>query len=166
MNAKAQAQERGQVIEMTQPLTITVLKDRYQTSFMTPRNSRHRIKRVNFTPLNKLNSELDGVTVLIPQLGASLIHAHNRIPAGSSKLIMSFERHLPRRFGLADVKTAVKVMQKRIEQDACRRIIGMSHYARRTFLKQHADTQAFDVLSNKIMVRHPNCELGPAADRL
>ena len=166
MNAKAQVQERGQVEEMKQPLTIAVLKDRYQTSFMTPRTSRHRIKRVNFTPLNKINSELDGVTVLVPQLGASLIHAHNRIPAGSSKLIMSFESHLPRRFGLADNQTAVKVMQKRIEQDACRRIIGMSHYARRTFLKQHADTDAFDVLSNKLMVRHPNCELGPAADRL
>ncbi|MEL6857333.1 MAG: glycosyltransferase family 4 protein [Pseudomonadota bacterium] len=42
----------------------------------------------------------------------------------------------------------------------------MSHFAKRCFLEQHADTPTLDLLKSKLMVRHPNCELGGETDRL
>lgn len=121
---------------------------------------------MNFAPFNKVRPSLDGLTVLAPQIRADLIHAHNRIPLGRSKLIMSFESHLPRRFGLENPSELVRLMQKRIESDSCRRIIGMSHFAKRCFLEQHRESPNREALFNKLMVRHPNCELGPSQDRL
>ena len=151
---------------MSKSRNITVLKDRYQTSFMTPRRSRHRINRVHFAPLNKLRPGLDGMTIIPPQLGSDLVHAHNRIPLGRSKFIMSYESALPRRFGVPDRSYLLQMSQRRIESNACRRIIGMSHFANRCFLEQHADTPTLELLKRKLMVRHPNCELGPETDRL
>lgn len=106
------------------------------------------------------------MTILPPQIDTDLIHAHNRIPLGRSKLIMSFESHLPRQFGFDAKSKLLKMMRRRIESGACRRIIGMSHFARRTFEQQHADTPGFEELSRKLMVRHPNCALGSSDDRL
>ena len=151
---------------MSKRLTIAVLNDRYQTSFMTPRESNHRIKRLRFVPFNRVRSKFDGLTVLAPQFGTDIIHAHNRIPIGRSKLIMSFESRLPRRFGMPDRSKFVKMMFNRVEAHSCRRIIGTSHFARRCFEYQHRDFPAWEAFSRKLMVRHPNCALGPEQDRL
>ncbi len=148
------------------PLKVVVLKDKYQSSFMSPRQSRHLIKRVPFAPFNKLKPQWDGFTLLPPFEGEDLVHAHNRIPLGARRFICSFESALPRGYGLPATSPLLKIMRSAIENDRCRRVIGMSHYAKREFLKQHEGDPALDALTAKLMVRHPNVAMGPAEDPL
>lgn len=154
--------------EMSQnrPLRVSVLRDRYQSLFMSPRHSRHDIRRRVFVPFNKLRPEYDGFTCLPPLDGADLIHAHNRIPVGASRMICSFESHMPRRIGLSWNGMLSKLMLREITSNRCRRLIGMSHFAMRTTLAMHKGTPAHDVIKAKMMVQHPNVELGKKGDRL
>ena len=85
---------------MSKALRIAVYDDKYPTSFVTPRTSRHTILRQRFLPLNLVSSKLEGVTLIEPALSVDMVHAFNRIPVNSSKYIMSFESHLPRQFAL------------------------------------------------------------------
>lgn len=147
-------------------LRVAVLRDRYQSSFMSPRDSRHDIDRRWFLPLNLANRALDGLTVAAPGLPVDLIHAHNRIPLGASRLIISFESALPRRYALKGNNAIVRTMTNAIRSRRCRRIIGMSHFARRLFVAQHQDAPYFDVLDAKCMVRHPNLPLTDNPDTL
>jgi len=145
---------------------IEVLKDRYQSRFMSPRTSALRIVRKRFVPFNYLSARYDGFTVTEPSFGSDLTHAHNRIPLGTGRLIVSFESHLPRQFGLAPDGALVELMMKRLRSRTCRRIIGMSHFAKRLFLDQHQDLdlETFEILSSKLMVRHPNVDVRDTLD--
>lgn len=133
---------------------------------MKPRVSRHTIVASHFVPFRYLSQAYDGFSVLPFQAGADLIHAHNKIPLGARKMICSFESHMPRRFGLQDRSMVLKTMQKEIESDRCRRLIGMSHYARRQFEFQHQESKAWKQLESKLMVRHPNATSGAYSDKL
>lgn len=161
-----QVMATANVVSQDRPLRITVLRDRYQTSFMSPRHSRHDVRRRIFVPFNKIRGELDGFTCLPPFDGADIVHAHNRIPLGASKMICSFESHMPRQFGLSDDSLVTKLMMREITSNRCRRLIGMSHFAKRTALATHEGKPAYDVIKAKMMVQHPNVELGRKGDRL
>ena len=147
-------------------LKILTYKDRYQSSFMSPRHSRHEIERSLFLPFNKVYASWDGFTVLPPFKGRDLVHAHNRIPIGAGRHICSYESVLPRTFGLPKASPLLRAMQATIESNKCRRIVGMSHSAKVHFLNQHADSPQFERLKAKLMVRHPNVHLGEEEDSL
>ena len=137
-------------------LRISVYKDKYPTSFVTPRLSRHTILRQRFLPLDLLSSKLEGVALIEPAISVDMVHAFNRIPANSSKFLISFESHLPRQFGLKKRGHLARYMTSRIADSRCRRIIALSHFARRCFLAQHADDPLVGLLKDKLIVRHPN----------
>ncbi|UCI07715.1 glycosyltransferase family 4 protein [Mesorhizobium sp. B1-1-8] len=141
---------------MSRSLRIAVYDDKYPTSFVTPRASRHTILRKRFLPFNLISSKLEGITLIEPDRSVDLVHAFNRIPVNASKFIMSFESHLPRHFALRKKGRIPQYMRSRIASPRCRRIIALSHFARRCFLKQHADNPDLGVLTEKLIVRHPN----------
>ena len=156
----------GKHATRNRPLRVTVLKDRYQSLFMSPRHSRHDVRRQIFIPFNKLRRELDGFTCVPMLSGADLIHAHNRIPIGARRMICSFESHMPRRIGLPEDGMFAKLMRHEITSNRCRRLVGMSHFAKRTTLAMHEGRPTYDIIRVKMMVQHPNVELGEAGDRL
>ena len=124
------------------------------------------IRRRLFVPFNKLRAKLDGFTVMQPFDGSDLVHVVNRIPFGARRMICSFESHIPRQFGLPSDAILTKMMLKEITSNRCRRLVGMSHFAMRTALAMHEGTPAYDVIKAKMMVQHPNVELGQKGDRL
>ncbi|UVK39155.1 glycosyltransferase family 4 protein [Mesorhizobium sp. AR10] len=148
---------------MGKSLRIAVYHDRYPTSFVTPRTSRHTILRKRFLPLNLVSPKLDGVTLIEPALSVDMVHAFNRIPVNSSKFIITFESHLPRQFALRKDGLMARYLASRITNSGCRRIVALSHFARRCFLAQHADNPQLSLLTAKLMVRHPNIVV-PAVD--
>ena len=150
----------------SRPLRIAVLKDRYQSAFMSPRESRHTLVRRRFAPLNLLKSSLDGLTVMAPGPKTDLLHAHNRIPLGARRFIMSFESSLPRRYAWTADNFLVRTMTQAICSHKCRRIVAMSHFARRSFAAQHAGASYFEDLMAKTLVRHPNLSIGDRPDTL
>lgn len=141
---------------MAESLRIAVYEDKYPTSFVTPRSSRHTILRKRFLPLNFISSKLEGVTLIEPDRSVDLVHALNRIPLNSSRFVISFESHLPRQFALRKNGGMARYMRSRITGSRCRRIIALSHFARRCFLDQHADNPDLGALTDKLIVRHPN----------
>lgn len=147
-------------------LNILAYRDRYQTLFMTPRKSRHIIRRVRFVPFNRIDTRLDGITMTAPHLWADLLHAHNRIPVAARKFIISFESHLPRRFAIAHDNAFTRYMNGVLEGPSCRRIVAMSHFAKRAFLQQHAANPDAPLLAAKLFVRHPNVVVPPEAEAL
>ena len=140
---------------MGESLRVAVYDDKYPTSFVTPRYSRHTILRKRFLPLNFVSSKLEGVTLIEPDRSVDLVHAFNRIPLNSSRYIITFESHLPRHFALRKTSGMAKYMRSRISGPSCRRIIALSHFARRCFLDQHADNPDVGMLTDKLLVRHP-----------
>jgi glycosyltransferase involved in cell wall biosynthesis len=150
----------------SRPLRVSVLRDRYPTAFNSPRNSRHDVRSRLFVPFNFLKSQFDGFTLMSPFNGADLVHVVNRIPFGSRRMICSFESHIPRHFGMADNSLLTKLMMREIASNRCRRLVGMSHFAKRTTLAMHEGTPAYDLIKSKLMVLHPNVELGRQGDRL
>ncbi|MEM6535177.1 MAG: glycosyltransferase family 4 protein [Pseudomonadota bacterium] len=147
-------------------IRVAVIKDRYQSSFMSPRQSRHVIDRRQFVPFNKIRNRYDGFTMLAPGRPVDLVHAHNRLPVGAGKMIVSFESHMPRRYAWPKDNMLTLAMQRIVESNKCRRLIGMSHFAKRLFLKQHENSPNLDLLTAKLMVRHPNLEIPDRGDRL
>ncbi|MEZ6002075.1 glycosyltransferase family 4 protein [Hyphomonas sp.] len=156
----------GEHVTRRKPLRVAVLKDRYQSLFMSPRSSRHDVQRQLFIPFNKLRRELDGFTYVPMLPGADVVHAHNRIPLGSRRMICSFESHMPRRIGLPEDGMFDRLMLHEITSNRCRRLVGMSHFAKRTTLAMHEGKPTYDIIRAKMMVQHPNVELGEAGDRL
>ena len=148
---------------MGESLRVAVYDDKYPTNFVTPRCSRHTILRKRFLPLNFISSKLEGITLIEPDWSVDLVHAFNRIPLNSSRYIISFESHLPRHFALRKKSRMAKYMRSRVSGPGCRRIIALSHFARRCFLDQHADNPDVGMLTDKLMVRHPNI-IVPAVD--
>lgn len=149
---------RGSLSWMGLQLKIAVLADKYQTRFNTPKISRHVIQRVKFLPANKISHHIEGLTLTLP-CGEDLGHFHNRIPiANKAPFIMSFEHQLPRYFGGGNTGL-FRFMRQKLAGDQCRRIVAMSHYAERSFLKQHVGTSEYNVLSNKLEVIYPNMVL-------
>ncbi|RWE58135.1 MAG: glycosyltransferase family 4 protein [Mesorhizobium sp.] len=151
---------------MAKSLRIAVYNDKYPTSFVTPRVSRHTILRKRFLPFNLVSSKLEGVTLIEPALSVDLVHAFNRIPVNSSKFIISFESHLPRQFALRKRGPMARYLASRIANPGCRRIIALSHFARRCFLGQHADNPNVSLLTDKLMVRHPNIVVPAVEDAM
>ncbi len=152
---------------MAEPaLKITVLRDRYQTEFNTPRLTRHDLKRVSFLPFNYLNPSFDGFTLMRPRIGTDLVHVMNRVPLISGKFIISHESGVPRRYGMPRDSAIVKAIQARIESNKCRRIIGMSHFANRNLIQNQTERGRLEHVEHKFMVRHPSVMLGPDEDRL
>lgn len=147
-------------------LKVMVYRDRYPTAFMTPRISRHEMVRTRFIPFNKLHSNWDGFTVTPPFQENDLVHAWNRIPFGARRFICSFESSLPRGYGFPKSSLLLKVMQGAIESKHCRRLVAMSHYARRKFEFKHQHRESFPELKSKLMVRHPNVFLSDKPDAL
>jgi glycosyltransferase involved in cell wall biosynthesis len=156
----------GEALTENKPVRVSVLRDRYPTAFSSPRHSRHDVRRRWFVPFNKLQSKLDGFTLMPPCDGSDFVHVVNRIPFGARKMICSFESHIPRKFGLAEDAILTRMMLNEITSNRCRRLVGMSHFAKRTALAMHEGTPAYDVIKAKMMVQHPNVELGQEGDRL
>lgn len=152
--------------ENARPLKVVIYKDRYQSSFMSPRVSRHQVAPTLFVPFNRMRPQWDGFTVLPPVWGADLVHAHNRIPVAARRYICSFESDLPRDYGFSGSSLLRGAMHAALESKRCRRIIAMSHSAKRAFQRMERDPGLRARLERKLMVRHPNVHLGPDTDAL
>jgi len=147
-------------------MRVSVYRDRYPTSFVVPRRSGHQIDSRLFLPFDKIYGRLDGVALLAPFHNADLVHAFNRVPIGEKKYVISFESHLPRRFGFERDNSYTDWMIRELSGRHCRRIIALSHYARNQFNNQTKDIDSADDLLDKLMVRHPNVLLGLKEDAL
>jgi glycosyltransferase involved in cell wall biosynthesis len=151
---------------LSKRLRISVYDDRYPTNFVTPRASRHTLLRKRFVPLNFVSTKLEGVTLIEPAMSVDLVHAFNRIPLNSSKFMISFESHLPRQFALRKDGWFARYMTSRIASPRCRRIVALSHFAKRCFLAQHAGSPTLNLLSDKLLVRHPNILVPDVGDAM
>ncbi|WP_340692657.1 glycosyltransferase family 4 protein [Hyphomonas sp.] len=147
-------------------MRVSVYKDRYPTSFVVPRRSGHQIDSRLFLPFDKIYGRLDGVALLAPFHNADLVHAFNRVPIGEKKYVISFESHLPRRFGFERDNSYTNWMTRELSGRHCRRIIALSHYARNQFIDQTKSLSTSGDLLDKLMVRHPNVLLGLKEDAL
>ncbi|MEL6666082.1 MAG: glycosyltransferase family 4 protein [Pseudomonadota bacterium] len=143
-------------------LTIQTYKDRYPTSFVLPRISRHQIDLKRFFPGRFIHNSYDGVTIMQRLQAPDLTHAWNRVPVNPGRFIISFESHLPRVFDRRAPFTnqVENWMRKRICSNDCRRITALSHYAKRQFLEQNADHPDLEAMTEKLIVRYPNVILG------
>lgn len=147
------------------PPQLTIVAPRgYPWAFNGPRQSRHRVRVGNYLPLNKVRSDLDGLTMFSPvdTAGADLIHAFNRIPLGIKPYVIGFESHLPRVWGLEN-SGYERFLFARLLAARCRRIVAISHYAARNFREglamapmSHSARQA---LGAKLEVRLPNLDV-------
>lgn len=86
----------------------------------------------------------------MPSRNTDLIATFNRIPLGRTPFVISFESHLPRLFG-HEASAAFRHFSDRLCRDACRGIIPISDFARRTFLAQHAASPNFSELGAKLL---------------
>lgn len=155
-----------QQITAPRPLKVVIYKDRYQSSFMSPRVSRHQVKPTLFVPFNRIRPNWDGFTVLPPVPGTNLVHAHNRIPLAARRFICSFENALPRVFGFPESSFLRHALQAALESKRCRRIVAMSHSAKRFFQAMQPDPDVRARLEAKLIVRHPNVHIGAPEDAL
>lgn len=135
---------------------IAVYRDRYPSTFLTPRKSRHNIIPVTFAPLNLLTPKLDGITLMRPMHSVDLVHAHNRIPIGVNNFIITFESHLPRQFSFRKDNWFTRYMLNKLLHPSCSRIVAMSEFAKRCFLDQHAGNSELEHLVQKLQIRYPN----------
>lgn len=121
----------------------------YPARFNTPRPaySRHRIVTRSWLPMHKAWRPLE-VALVMPASGADLVASFNRIPIGRKPYIVSFESHLPRLFNFED-SSAFRYFAQRLASDRCRRIIPISEYARRMFMRQHANGTVAKTLETK-----------------
>lgn len=145
-------------------LRVAVLKDRYPMQFMTSRHSRHELDWRRFLPFTLFSRRLEGFTLLAPGRSVDLVHSSNRIPLGVNKYILSFEDSAPRRFGFARDNALTHYMDECIASHRCRRLVAMSHFARRRFLHQHRDNPMLPALQDKLTVRYPNIILRDMPD--
>lgn len=146
----------------SQQRQLTIVAPRgYPWAFNGPRQSRHRIRVRNYVPLNKLRSNLDGLTVFSPvdTASADLVHAFNRIPLGLKPFVIGFESHLPRVWGL-EQSGYEHFLFARLLAKRCRRIVAISHYAARNFreslLTAPISQAARQELGSKLEIRYPN----------
>jgi glycosyltransferase involved in cell wall biosynthesis len=141
-------------------LRVLTVQDRYPALFNTPRASRHTIERRRFLPFNKMFRPLEAATFInpFPLKRFDLVHALNRVPLGPTPYIIGFESHLPREFAPGDAPV-VSMLTRHLASDKCVRILPMSRFARRTFLKQHANSPLLPELKAKLQVRQPNIEM-------
>lgn len=151
---------------MTKRYNITLLKDRYPTAFNSPRVSRHNLQPTLFMPFNKIKREWDGFTAVAPRLRTDLLHTVNRIPVSGGRFICSHESGLPRRYGLEDNFIITTFLQKRLESNKCRRIVGMSHFAEKCMRENQMELGFGNELKTKSMIMHPNIHIGEHEDRL
>jgi len=143
---------------------LTVIAPRgYPWTFNGPRRSRHRMRRTVYLPLNRLRSNLDGVTAFSPfdTAGADLIHAFNRIPVGIRPFVVGFESHLPRTWGLG--AGYERLLLKLLLARRCRCIVAISNYAAENFRAGLATTslsgEERGQLLAKLEVRYPNLDI-------
>lgn len=144
---------------------LTVVAPRgYPWAFNGPRQSRHRIRVRSYAPLNKLRSNLDGITLFNPAdtAGADLIHAFNRVPLNLKPFVIGFESHLPRVWGL-EGSAYERLLLANLRARRCRRIVAISEYAARNFrvavAKARLDDATKLALTNKLEVRYPNLDV-------
>jgi hypothetical protein len=121
----------------------------------------------HFLPLNKISKKIEGITVFnpLPPHRFGLVHAFNRIPLGSTPLLIGFASHLPRAFGLQHT-AFFRAMSAALASDRCRAIVAISQYARRQFLRQHEGRPGYDAMQSKLTVRYPNIPIPPGPDPL
>lgn len=144
---------------------LTVVAPRgYPWTFNGPRQSQHRIRVRSYAPLNKLRSNLDGLTLFNPldTAGADLIHAFNRVPLSLTPFVIGFESHLPRVWGL-EGSAYERLLLASLSSRRCRRIVAISDYAARNFRASIAEARltkdARLHLVGKLEVRYPNLEV-------
>jgi glycosyltransferase involved in cell wall biosynthesis len=143
---------------MSRSLRITTLKDRYPTSFCTPKNSRHLITSRYFIPTHRVSKKIESFTVIMPNMD-DLIHSVNRIPVlTSTPYVISFESHLPRYYG-GEQTRLFAAMRRRLASAQCRRIIAYSENAKRAFLATHCGADEVAELAGKLEVIYPNLTL-------
>lgn len=147
-------------------MRISVYKDRYPTSFVVPRQSRHTISPRLFAPLGKISDKLNGLSLYPDLPGTALLHAHNRIPIGHPRYVLTFESHLPHNFAARHNGGIHRFMMREISSRRCRRLLGLSHFAKRNFLRQNAGAPELERLEGKLLVRHPNVVIPNIADPL
>ena len=152
---------------------LTIVAPRgYPWAFNGPRQSRHRVRVRNYAPLNKLRSNLDGITIFNPAdtAGADLVHAFNRVPLGLKPFVIGFESHLPRVWGL-ESSGYERFLFANLLARRCRRIVAISQYAARNFQENLATApiseDARSVLAAKLEIRYPNLNVpaDPPAER-
>jgi glycosyltransferase involved in cell wall biosynthesis len=140
---------------------------RYPWLFNGPRRSEHRIARRSFVPVNKIWKRFEAFTVFnpLPIQRFDLIHAFNRIPMEGLPFIIGFESHLPRAYGQENTGY-FRMMSRVLAGERCKRIVGISEHARRTFRAQHRDGGLLGELEPKLGVRYPNIDIPEIPDQM
>lgn len=146
--------------------TISVYRDRYPTSFVVPRESRHRVKPRLFLPSDKIAEKYRGLSLYLDWPRPALMHAWNRIPIGNPKYVISFESSLPQNTSQKQNSKLHKFMMRQLASNRCRRLIGLSHYAENLFYLRNRDHPLFDTLREKLFVRYPNVLIPHSRDVL
>ncbi len=138
---------------------------RYPWRFNGPRESAHIIDVRSFVPFNKISSQIEGVTLFnpFPVRGFDLIHAFNRIPLSFTPFVIGFESNLPRAFGLEST-SYFRFLSKRLAGERCKKIVAISDYAARIFRATHSQSQYFESLVRKLVVRYPNMPVPSSGD--
>lgn len=151
---------------MTRQLHI-LAPTRYPWRFNGPRHSQHDVEIRKFLPMNRFSYKLEGITVFnpFPPKRFDLIHTFNRIPLSTLPFVMGFESHMPRAYGLEHTGF-YRLMAHRLAHPKCRKIVAISHYARKLFEQQHDVQPWASELLAKLEVRYPNIDIPQQPDCL
>lgn len=85
----------------------------------------------------------------------NVIHSFNSIPLTKKPWVVTFEEKLPSVVGSGS-PAVIKMIRKQLLSDNCQKIIAMSNYCKRIFIKQNKDYVHLDKLLEKLEVIHPN----------
>lgn len=125
--------------------------------FNSSRDSTHTLIRALPIASKKYLPSLNGI-----DFGSSLnfqrynvIHSFNRIPLTKKPWVVTFEGRLPSVAGSGS-SIITKMLRERLLSDNCQKIIAMSDYCKRIFIKQNKDYDHLDKLLEKLAVIHPN----------
>lgn len=128
-------------------------------SFNLPRNSIHELIYTIPFPLKKIWRPFDGLGIGLPVwTDYQLIHSYNRIPYTNNlnrPWIVTFESIFPRTIG-SDSYELKNLLRKRLTSNNCKKLIAISDYAKRKFIRFNKDWQFLNDVLKKLEVIHPN----------
>lgn len=95
-----------------------------------------------------------------------LLHMIARIPLDRRPFVVTFEQHLPRPYGAATPNAVWSFARNLLLDRNCRKILPMSEYAKRFFLKSHADLPNISDLAEKLQTVRPGVAVKAAAPKV
>jgi glycosyltransferase involved in cell wall biosynthesis len=141
-------------------LARVLTNSHYAGTFNTPRASRHTLIPVKFPGhVRALWLPLEAIAVWNPLERYDLIHSFNKIPVATRvPWVVTFESALPRTIGPRE-ELLRRPLRERLLSDNCRKLIALSEFGRRVFMRQNEGWRGLDATLAKTEVIHPNIPL-------